>query len=136
MKHDILSRYTIASALKPDAYTAAAYVPVTNTAIVKLGENGGSVAWLIDVGTVGTDGTIDAKVQRSADGTTFTDQPSGEDGNDTAITQITATGSAVLSINNPSPDYPWYALHVTVGTATCDVGAVSVVGPKRHVEPT
>lgn len=135
MKNDVLSRYEFGSAMKPDAYAAAAYVPVTNTTSVKLGEKGDAVSFLIDVGTVGSSATVDAKIQRSADGSTWSDQPSGQDGNDTAITQITATGVARLSINNPDPAYPYYALHVTVGTAACDVGASYVVGPKRHVEP-
>lgn len=124
---------TIGSALKPDAYTAAAYVPVTNTTIVKL-DNAHAVTFFIDVGTVGASGTIDAKIQRSADGTTFTDQPSGEAGNDAAGAQITATGTQSLSICNPNPDYPWYALHVTVGTATSDLGATYIKGPLRHIE--
>lgn len=134
MRFDANSSYEIGSAMKPDAYAAAAYVPVTNTTSVKLGEKGGAVTFFIDVGTVGGSGTVDAKVQRSTDGSTWSDQPASQDGNDTAITQITATGTATLSIANPHPDYPYYALHVTVGTAACDVGATYVVGPKRHVE--
>lgn len=127
--------YDIGSALKPDAYSAAALVPVTNTTSVKLGPDGKSVTFFVDVGTVGSGASVTAKIQRSADGSTWADQPSGEPGNDTAAAAITATGTAKLSINNPSPSHPYYALHVTVATAACDVGAAYVRGPKRHVEP-
>lgn len=137
MKLNPSDSFEIGTALKPDAYTAAAYVPVTNTAVVHL-KNAGGVTFLVDVGTVGSSGTIAAKIQRSTTGlvSTFSDQPAGQPGNDTAGATITATGVQRLSINNPDPAYPYYALHVTIGVATSDVGASYVKGPLRNVEPS
>ena len=91
-----------------------------------------SCSFLISVGTVGASGTIDGKVQMSDDNSTWVDED-GASGNDTAITQITAAGSAQLNVPNPQKRYS--RVVVTVGTAASVTCATVNVGPLRHITP-
>jgi len=127
MKMDPGSNYSITEAIAAQELTAAAH----NGAAVDHAD-APSVSFLISAGTIGSSGTVDAKVQYSDDGSTWTDEPSSPDiGNDTAITQITEAGSARLDVPNPRGRYS--RVVVTVGTAACVVGVVSVAGPLRSV---
>jgi len=127
MKHDPGSNYEIAEALAAKSYTAGAQ----NSAAVDHSKLPGA-SYLISVGTVGSSATVNAKVQHSPDNSTWTDEVAGA-GNDTAITEIDAAGNAQLNVPNPRARYT--RVVVTVATAACVVGVVSVAGPKLLVEP-
>ena len=92
---------------------------------------GGS--YLIDVSDVGTGGTVDAKLQYSDDGATWTDEPDGDAGNDTAIDQMTAAGQARLDVPNPRGRYT--RVVVTVGNNSVVLGASYVAGPYNRNMP-
>lgn len=127
MRHDVKSNYTLAEEIASASYTAGT-------------ENGAgvdhaaasSVSFFISVGSVGGAGTLDAKTQYSDDNSTWTDYPSSDPaGNDDAITQITAAGTAQLNIPNPRGRYS--RVVATVGTNAVVFGITSVLGPLRHV---
>lgn len=126
MKNDIGSNFTLASAVVPDAHTAGA---INSNSIDH--STGPSGIFFLDVGTVGASGTVDMKLQYSDDDSAWTDEPDTTAGNDTAITQITATGTATLKVPNPRARYS--RVVVTVAVATCDLGVTSAIGPLRHV---
>jgi hypothetical protein len=92
-----------------------------------------SASFLISVGSVGAAGTLAAKLQHSADGSTgWTDEVAGA-GNDTAITTITAAGSATLHVVNPRRRY--YRVATTVGANAVVFGVAGVAGPLKSVVP-
>ena len=93
--------------------------------------NAGSVSFFISVGTVGASGTIDAKTQYSEDNSTWTDYTADGSGNDLAIAQIKAAGTAQLNVPNPIARYTRVVM--TTAVAASVVGVVSVLGPLRHV---
>jgi hypothetical protein len=93
---------------------------------------GSSVSFFFSVSGVGTGGTLDAKVQYSSDNSTWTDDD-GTTGNDTAITQIDAAGTAQLNVPNPRARYS--RVYCTVATDAVVFGAFSVLGPKRSATP-
>lgn len=126
MKFDPGTNYTIAEALASQSYNAGAQ----NSAAVDHAD-APCASFLISVGTVGSSATVDAKVQYSADNSTWTDEPDTNAGNDTAIIQITEAGTAQLDVPNPRARYS--RVVVTVATAACVLGVTSVAGPKRSV---
>ena len=127
MRNDIKSNYTFAEALPAISQTAGAL----NSASVDHAD-GSSVSFLISVGTVGASGTIDMKSQYSDNDSTWTDYPAADEaGNDDAITQITAAGSALLHIPNPRGRYT--RVVATTAVAASVVGVSSVLGPLRHI---
>src|SRR5579872_3367176 len=102
------------------SYTAAAY----NGAGVDLTKYEGGFGWFITCDTVGGSGTIDAKIQDSADNVTFADISTP-----IAITQITAAGNAFLGAR--VRQLRRYArIVMTIGVATSVVAAV-FIGQKR-----
>jgi len=128
MRGDVKNNYEIAEAL-----AAASCAAGTQESAAVDFSKATSASFLVSVGTVGTDATVDAKLQYSADGITWTDEPDETYKNDTAIAQITAAGSAKLHIIYPRARY--YRVAVTVATAACVVAVMSVLGPLRHVAP-
>jgi len=127
MKSDPGSNYTIAEVEDAASKAAAAH----NSDAVDCSK-AQSVSFLISAGTIGSSGTVDCKVQHSPDNSTWTDEVAGA-GNDTAITQITAAGSAQLNVPNPRARY--VRVVTTVGTAACVLGVVAVSGPLLNIEP-
>ena len=72
------------------------------------------------------------KSQYSDNDSTWTDYPAADEaGNDDAITQITAAGSALLHIPNPRGRYT--RVVATTAVAASVVGVSSVLGPLRHI---
>lgn len=123
MIRDIKSNTLIAAAI-----VAATITPSTvNSAQVDHGL-ANSVSFSINVGAI--TGTVDAKLQYSADGTTWVDED-GLSGNDTAIIQLTATGTAQLNVVNPQERYS--RVVVVVGGTSAVMSVTSVMGPLRSV---
>ena len=118
--------YTLLESVAAESYSAGAEngVAVDHTLYP-------TVSFFITVGTVGSSATVDMKVQYSADNSTWTDEPDTTRGNDTAITQITAAGTAQLNVPNPRARYS--RVVVTVATAACVLAVVAAAGPNRHV---
>ena len=130
MRNDVKSNYDFAESLPAISQGVGAL----NGAAVDHAE-AGSVSFLVSVGTVGASATIDVKSQYSEDNITYTDYPAADEaGNDDAITQITAAGSALLHIPNPRARYS--RIVSTVGVAASVVGVSHVLGPLRHVAAT
>lgn len=125
MRYDIDDNFTIAESVASKSYSAGA----TNGAAVDMSK-GMTAKFFISVGTVGTDGTVDMKLQQSEDNSTFSDVVAAS-GNDTSITQITAAGTASLVVKNPTVRY--YRVVTTVATAACVLGVTSVLGPLHNV---
>lgn len=127
MNGDPGSNYLIDEALAAQSYAAGA-------------QNGAAVdhalypaaSFFISVGTVGSSATVDMKLQHSDDNATWTDEVTGA-GNDLSITQIDEAGDAQIDVPNPRARYS--RVVVTVATAACVLGVVTVAGPKRHVAP-
>jgi len=91
---------------------------------------GHSVGFYFNVGAI--TGTVDAKLQYTdTDDATWIDDD-GKSGNDTALTQITATGDAVLFVSVPRGKYA--RVVVTVGGTEAQVCVISLIGPLYDVE--
>jgi uncharacterized phiE125 gp8 family phage protein len=75
---------------------------------------------VLDSGTNGTNGTVDAKIQESDDNITFTDWTGG------AFTQVTTTNDNAVQEKQYTGTKRYIRVVATVGTATCDFG-VSVI---------
>ncbi len=126
MKTDVKSNFTFTPHAAPVAAAAATY---TGTAVdLSLGE---SVSFHINAGTVASGGTLDAKLQHSPDNSTWTDEVAGA-GNSTSITQITASGAALLHVVNPRARY--YRVSSTVAVAAVTYGITAVLGPLKSVD--
>lgn len=125
MKHDVKSNYTLAEEV---AAASHAVGPVNGVGVDHA--DAPSASFLISCGSVGAAGTLDAKLQYSDDGSGWTDDD-GSSGNDTAIVQLTAAGSAVLHVVNPLGRYSRVVL--TVGTNAVNASVASVLGLLRHV---
>jgi len=89
-----------------------------------------SASFFISLGSVGSAGTLNATLQMSDDNSTFINED-GSTENDTAITQLTAAGTAQLNVVRPQKQY--YRVVATVGVNTVYFGAIAVAGPPRHV---
>ncbi len=128
MRGDIKSNYALAEALAAISVAAS----TVNSASVDH-SLGGSVSFHISCGDVGASGTLDVKTQYSDDDAAWTDYPvDDEAGNDDAITQIVAAGSAALHVPNPRGRYT--RVVATVATNAVVFGVTSIVGPLRHVK--
>lgn len=128
MQMDPGSNYLMDRALTPQSYSAGDH----NGAQVDHAD-APSASFLIDVGDVGSNGTVDAKVQHSDDGATWTDEPDGQADNDTAITQMTAAGTARLDVPNPRGRYS--RVVVTVGNNAVTLAVSSMAGPRHRNLP-
>lgn len=126
MRNDIQSNYDLI-----ESHPAISYVAGTNNGVAVDHAKGSSVSFLISVGTVGASGTIDAKTQYSEDNISWNDYTADGTGNDLAITQITAAGSAELHISNPRARYSRVVMVTAVAASV--VGVTGVLGPLRHV---
>lgn len=89
-----------------------------------------NVSFLISCGTVGASATIDAKMQYSDNGSSWTDATTADTGFPVSITQKSAVFSDVLHVVKPTHRY--YRVVVTVGTAASVVGVVGALGGARH----
>ena len=127
MRNDVKSNMELAAEIQADDRAAG----TVNGAGVDLSK-AGSASFLINAGTFGASATLDAKLQYSDDNSTWTDED-GASGNDTAITQLTATGVAQLNVINPQGRYA--RVVVTTAVQTVGYGVVSVLGPLRSVLP-
>lgn len=127
MRNDVKSNYILAVALA--AISQA--IGTLNGAAVDHAD-ASSVSFLVSAGTVGASSTIDVKTQYSDDNVSWTDYPvDDEAGNDSAIVQIVAAGSAQLDVPNPRGRYT--RVVSTVAVAASVVGVTSVLGPLRHI---
>lgn len=125
MRKDVGSNYTLAEAIASESHNAGT---VDSASIDHADGDTGS--FFLSAGTIGASGTVDAKLQHSADNSAWVDDD-GASGNDTAITQITAAGSAQLNV--PAPQARYSRIRMVVAVAACVVGITSVLGPLRHV---
>lgn len=114
--------FAIIGNIDPDAYSNAAY----ETAWMDV-ESWGSVAAIIEAGTLGSSATIDAKFQSNTIGS---DSGAG-DVTGAAITQLTQVGTdsdkqAIIQVNvdKLTQGHKFMKLIVTVGVAACDMSAV------------
>lgn len=112
----------VLATIDPDVSTAAAY---TSDWIAV--ENWHQIMAIVMAGTLGTNATVDAKLQEATDGSgTGAQNITGK-----AITQLTEAGTdsdkqAIINLNTDevTTGYTHVALVVTVGTATSDAGAI------------
>lgn len=125
MKLDIGSNYTLAEAVASESHNTG----TVNSASIDHA-NGPAGSFFLSAGTIGASSTVDAKLQHSVDNAAWIDDD-GASGNDTAITQITAAGSAQLDVPNPQARYS--RIQMVVAVAASVVGITSVLGPLRHI---
>lgn len=138
MKNDVKSNYTLAAAI-----AAASWAQNVDHSSLGNGIKAGaavdhadaiSASFHVSAGTFGASATLDAKLQYSDDGTTWTDYPaSDEAGNVTRITQMNEAGEASMHVVQARGRYTRPV--ITVGTAAVVAGVTSVAGPMRHVAP-
>ena len=126
MLRDVKSSYLIA-----EAVASALITPSTVNSASVDHSLANSASFFINVGAI--TGTVDVKVQYSDDNSVWTDED-GANGNDTAITQITASGSAQLNVVNPQGQYS--RVVVVVAGTSANMSVVSVIGPLRSIIPT
>jgi len=128
MRQDIKSNVLIAAAIA----SASHAVGTVNGASVDHADVS-SVSFFTSLSGVGVGGTLDMKTQYSDDDTNWTDYPvNDEAGNDNAITQLTAAGTAQLNIPNPRGRYS--RVVATIATDACVFGTTSVSGPLRSID--
>lgn len=125
----------LAATIDPDAYTAAAYTSDWVPA-----RNGHQYVATVFAGTLGTNATIDAKIQQATDSS----GTGAKDVSGLSITQLTQAGSdddkqALINIDPVLLDvangFNHFAVVVTVGTATSDMGA-AIFGVYPRSKPT
>jgi hypothetical protein len=127
MRQDVKSNYVLVEGLAAQSHSVGAH----NTAAADM-SLGRSVSYFVSAGTFAAGATLDAKLQHSADGSTdWTDEVAGA-GNDTAITQLTAAGTAQLNVVNPRRRY--YRVAAAVGTDAVVAAVVGVHGPLNSVD--
>lgn len=117
MKQDLKSNM-VASLVDASASLAAA--ANRNATSIDVSEYGGA-SFLIYATSVGTGGVLTAKLQYSADNSTFTDEPDTNAGNSTTVT-ISAVGLA--RINAPQPRARYIRVN---GAAATDAVVYSVI---------
>jgi len=125
MRLDPGTNYTLAEEIAGKSHDAGAVngAGVNHT-------TGASVSFFLTAGTFGASATLDAKVQYSNDNSNWTDDD-GTTGNDSAITQLTAAGTAQLNV--PAPRGRYSRVVATVAVAAVEFAVVSVMGPNRSV---
>lgn len=130
MKTDPGSNFTIG-----EEVAAADYVAGAENGVGVDHADAPAVSFFLSVGDVTGGATVDMKLQH-ADAANFSDavDDDGASGNDTAITQITASGTAQLNCPNPQGRYS--RVIVTVAVANAEACVVSVLGPNRHIVPS
>jgi hypothetical protein len=127
MRNDVKSNYTLAEAL-----AAASHAIGAHNGVAVDHSNASSASFFLSLSGVGTGGTLDAKTQYSDNGSDWTDYPADDPaGNDDAITQLDAAGTAQLNVIVPRGRYS--RVVATVATDACVFGITSVLGPLRSV---
>ena len=91
---------------------------------------------LVNVGALGTSGTVDAKIEQAQDSS----GTGAKDVTGKAITQIAAANkTAALDINqndiNVTNGFTHIRLTITVGTAACDTAATVIGAYARYEKP-
>jgi len=125
MIRDVKSSYVIAEAVQAQTIAAG-----TENGVQVDHSLGNSASYFVSVGAI--TGTVDMKIEHSEDGSSWVDD-NGESGNDTSITQITASGTAQLNVVNPQARYSRAV--VTVGGTSAVASVTSVMGPLRTITP-
>jgi len=100
--------------LVPDNYAVTADYGIEGTGV---GATGYECTVDLDTGTVGTGGTIAAKVQHSNDNVTYTDVTGG------AFTLVNAANDNAVQEYAYTGDQAYLRVVATVGTAACDFSA-------------
>ncbi len=129
----LTEQLAVVATIDPDAVTAGAH----NSDYVDMAERRRAI-FIVMTGTLGTDATVDAKVQEAQDssGTGVADL------SDKAITQIVkATGDdkqAIIEVTaeEMSAGFTHLRLVLTVGTATSDAGAIALANVSRYKPDT
>lgn len=121
MKRDTKTHYKMLELLAAASRGAGA----ANSASIDFSQ-GPTATVFVSAGTFGASATLDAKLQHSADNSTWADDD-GTTGNSTAITQMTAAGSAVLHVIYPMARY--YRVVATVATAAVVCSVTAMQGP-------
>lgn len=130
MKGDVKSNYLLLASIAASSNGVGVVNGATADHV-----DGNSISFLISVGDVGASGTLDVKTQYSDDDVSWTDYPADDPaGNDDAVAQIVAAGSAELHIPNPRGRYS--RVVATVGTNAVVFGVTGVLGMRRHVDVT
>lgn len=125
--HDIMSNVR----LQQHVAAASLAVGATNGTTVDL-QGFTNVGFLISCGTVGVNGTIDAKLQYSDDGVTFYDATQADTGVATvAIAQKNAPFQDRLYVARSQHRY--WRTAVTIGTAASVVSVTAALGGARHL---
>lgn len=125
----------VMGSIDPDAYTAGTYT--TGWISTK---NYQDFMAVVQAGTLGTNATIDAKIEQAQDAS----GTGAKDVTGAAITQITQAGTdqsdtqAVISVSTGDLDaenlFTHFRLSITVGTATSDAGGI-VLGTSGRYGP-
>jgi hypothetical protein len=122
MRQDIGSSYTLAvGRAAVDTAASTVYSASVDHAL------GQTAYFAVDVGVVGSSGTLDVTLQTSADNSTWADDTALV-GN-TVPAQITATGVASVNVGNPLARYS--RVKCVVAVANVLFGVTSLVGPLR-----
>lgn len=125
---DALSNIKMFTHVKADAHATGTIAPNANIDMSDFE----SVLLDVVLSDKGAAGTLDAKLQHSPDGTTWTDDD-GSTGNLKAITQLTANGSAKLHIIRPIARY--YKVVFTVAGNAVDAYCAGAGIPKVTLPP-
>ncbi|SDY23016.1 hypothetical protein [Thermoactinomyces sp. DSM 45892] len=89
-----------------------------------------NASFFISCGTVGANGTVQAKIQHSDNGSKWTDSKLVDTGDTVSIPNQSAAFAERLHVTKPTHRY--YRVVLTIGTATSVVGVMAVVGGARH----
>lgn len=124
----LTERFAVVAAIDPDAYATGTQGTDSIDMLYR-----DRVAFIVMAGTLGTNATIDFKVQESADGSTWSDL-SGK-----AITQLTDAGTdddkqAIVEVaaDEMSSGKRYLRGVLTVGTAASDAAVIAVAGDHRY----
>lgn len=119
------SRFAVVGAIDPDAYAASTVVTGWIAA-----KDFHSFMAVVMAGTLGTNATLDAKLQQATDGS----GSGAKDISGTAITQMTQAGTdksdkqAVINLRQEQLDiangFTHFRLSMTIATATSDAGGI------------
>jgi hypothetical protein len=124
--HDVKSNIKLVEHIAAASQSVGA---VNGTAVDLKGFTNAS--FLITCGTVGSSGTVVAKIQHSDDGTTWTDSAQVDTGDATvSLPSKTAVFSDRLHVVKPTHRY--YRVVLTIGTAASVVGVGVALGGGRH----
>ena len=129
MQPDLHENAKFVQALDPDAYAATAQ---NGVAIDTKGYE--DITFALQVGDIGTAGTLAAKVQESdASGSGFADVTGAAIVTMTKASPDQSNKAALIRLRLEAPRKRYLRIVVTPGTAACDVGALAILtGPSDH----